>query len=684
MCNCNSTITTIQNHVCKPKCPPQEDCTCPVRLNSECVTYNGNDLECSGIESGLPLNQTIELLDTYICEAIDEISTAINLVNVGTGEDIYAGIDGIGRRKIKRVNSSSPILTITPNENDITFGVDEEALNENINISNVGSGVESYKGYNSTTNKHEFRTVVQENQGTGESFLRDIQQTTDELKVRVKTLVSDNLTITTTDEEVRIETPMTASIPALYVNNLYVPTYQEWLAENSSQNSGIPVVGFQFIGKGTLAQPFTDTIVYTLNAPLTPPVITSNTSIQNALDGDSIYSYVGNGTSITPEKIGQRIIIQDNNSNYVFSGNFEYTSLKLTIDAIINSSISGYIIDMDNLSSLASNNIIEIEVLEGKRLNIQGQGFKNDGTTVATNNFIDYRQIRLIGDGYIASQGTDITKYILTSDKNSVGNTTTGFNNDGALQFEIRCYLESEFQGILALGGISQILVLGGTFQTGSVSTDVDVNLKAFYLKGGFLRVRRNSTIVYYGSTTTDRLKLFYIEPTNSFTPNLELSDTLMAGNCETIFSKENNLNAIISVVNSGGSETNCINVFGSTNLWIVSFRNNIFNSGTIDFTKADLTSGNNVSTTNTIGNTLIETLVSYTSRESARLAGLPSNSAFLIKKFVSADNLVAGVEYQITTEGVPSLGTEGSYITATGSETGTGVGMYTERCVLV
>ena len=55
-----------------------------------------------------------------------------------------------------------------------------------------------------------------------------------------------------------------------------------------------------------------------------------------------------------------------------------------------------------------------------------------------------------------------------------------------------------------------------------------------------------------------------------------------------------------------------------------------------------------------------------------------------LIKKYISADNLIAGVEYKVTTEGVPSLGTEGTYITATGSETGTGVGMYTERCVLV
>jgi hypothetical protein len=125
MCNCNNNNPCIPNQTL---CAPQVDCTCPVRLNSECVTYNGLNLECSGIESGLPLNQTIQLLDAYICEAIEEINTSINLINVGEGEDIYAGIDGIGRRKIKRVNTDSNILTITPNENDITFGIDEEAL----------------------------------------------------------------------------------------------------------------------------------------------------------------------------------------------------------------------------------------------------------------------------------------------------------------------------------------------------------------------------------------------------------------------------------------------------------------------------------------------------------------------------------------------------------------------------
>jgi hypothetical protein len=627
MCNCNN------NHPCIPNqtlCAPQVDCTCPVRLNSECVTYNGLDLECSGIESGLPLNQTIQLLDAYICEAIEEINTSINLINVGTGEDIYAGIDGIGRRKIKRVNTDSNILTITPNTDDITFGIDEKELNENINITNVGSGVESYKGYNSITNEHEFRTVVQEDQGTGESFLRDIQQTTDELKVRVKTLVSDNLTITATDEEVRIETPTTASVPALYVNNLYVPTYQEWLSENSTQNGGAPVVGFQYIGKGTLAQPFTDTIVYTLNAPLTPPAITANTAIQNSLDGDSIYSYVGSGSRLSPEKIGQQIIIQNNNTSYTFAGNLEYSFLKINIDAVVNSTTTGYLIDMDNSVSIPTSNVIDITILPDRVLNINGEGFKNNGTAEVTNNAIIYRQLRLLGEGTISFIGNDINKYLLTSDKDSIGNTTIGFNNDGIWQFEVRCYLLSEFQGLVAIGGVSQVLTLGGTFQTGTVSSDVDINLKAFNLKGGFLRLRRNSTVVYYGSNITSRLKLFLLEPTNGFTPTLEQSNCLMAGNCITIYSKENNNTANLNVVNSGGFETNCTNVFDSTNMWQVSFKDNFLQTGSIDFTKVDLTLGNSASTINNVGGNVIESLVVYDDRAAALLAGRPLYSAYL------------------------------------------------------
>lgn len=483
--------------------------------------------------------------------------------------------------------------------NNITL----ENLNENINISNVGNGSKLYKGYNSTTNTHEF-----------------------------KTLESNNLTIIETENKVIIETPSTASIPGLYVNNLYVPTYQEWLAENSAQNGGTPVVGFQFIGRGTLSAPFTDTIVYTLNAPLTPPIVTPNTAIQNALDGDTIYSYVGAGTRLNPNKEGQQVIIQNNNTSYTFTGNFEYSSLNLVVDGFVNCTTTGYLIDMDNFANIRNINSISIDIKNNRFLSINsGQGFKNNGTTTMSNNYISYRQLVLIGEGTIIFNGNDINKYLLNSDKDSNGNSTTGFNNDGAWQFEVRCRLDSEFQGLVAIGGISQVFCFNATFTTGTVFTNVDVNLKAFNLKGGRLRLLDNTEVIFYGSTTTNRLKGFTLEATNGFTPILESNGTYIRGNLLTLISKENTNNATLLFADSGSPlDLFVTNVFDSPNLWQVNFKNNSVASGTIDFTKVDLTFGNTISTTNTIGNNLIETLVVYNNRANALSAGVPLYSAFI------------------------------------------------------
>ena len=72
-----------------------------------------------------------------------------------------------------------------------------ENLTELVQIRNVGTGAGVYKDTTivGDTTQFNFRSVVTENLGTGESFLRDIQQTTDELKVRVKTITSTKSSI---------------------------------------------------------------------------------------------------------------------------------------------------------------------------------------------------------------------------------------------------------------------------------------------------------------------------------------------------------------------------------------------------------------------------------------------------------------------------------------------------------
>ena len=637
-CNCNQTTNY---NLCNPKpCQEPQDCSCPTILSTDCVTYGGNDLECSGIVTGQTLTETIEQLDTFICEKVNDITNALTLKNIGTGAKVYKGDDLLGRKELRTVTKTGNLVTVTENTNDIAVSIDESALNTFIeanqktySVANVGTDPLRVNVYKDSTivgdnTQFNFRTVVQEDQGTGKSFLRDIQQTTDELKIRVKTLVSDNLTITATDEEVRIETPMTASIPALYTNDLYQPTYQEWLSENSAQNAGVPVIGFQYIGKGTLAQPFTNTYVYTLGAPATPPVITANSSIQNALDGDTIYSYVGSWTRLSPEKIGQKIIVQSNNTHYIFTGNFNYSQLDLQIQGIVSTTTTGYLVDLDDPLYFNTSDRFTIFLTKDSQLRLNGLGFNNTGTNIATNNRAISKMIKLLGEGSIGcfENVSPLTRYVINADINQ-----TGYNNDGLWQFEIGCSINAEFQGLIQTGGIAKVVSFGGKFRSGNVSSNVNTALKAFYLKGGFISFDSDSSVTFYGNLSTLRTQGFSLIETDGFIPTLSMSGCGILGSVKNLFVKESTDSAFLNVADSGDNlNLFTVKVFDSPDLWSVKFKHNYVASGNIDFTKVDLTQGNVISSINFIGNNIIETLTVHNDRASAILAGLPLYSAYI------------------------------------------------------
>lgn len=142
---CNKPKTICQDTTPTP-------CECPVQVSTDCILYQADESTCSGIPSGVTLTEYLEQLDTFICNALEEINTGINLINVGTGLGLYKGIDVLGRREIKSLITTSDILTLTANTNDITFSIDEEVLNTFIeenqktySADNVGTGVEIYK-----------------------------------------------------------------------------------------------------------------------------------------------------------------------------------------------------------------------------------------------------------------------------------------------------------------------------------------------------------------------------------------------------------------------------------------------------------------------------------------------------------------------------------------------------------
>ena len=197
------------------------------------------------------------------------------------------------------------------------------------------------------------------------------------------------------------------------------------------------------------------------------------------------------------------------------------------------------------------------------------------------------------------------------------------------MTFLIKCIVRSDYQGVYKIGGNSRIYVYG-TLISGISSIIVNTNLKAFVHLGGQVRFFEGSEIQFGSTTRTDG---FVFTPTGGFTPAfISNSPTIVSHtNITNLFNKTTNDIVVFTLLGSkSGVLLSVTNIFESTNLWSVVFNGNTFESGLIDPTKVDLTMGNTVSVTNSIGANLIESLVIYNSRVNAISAGVPLYSAFI------------------------------------------------------
>jgi len=234
------------------------------------------------------------------------------------------------------------------------------------------------------------------------------------------------------------------------------------------------------------------------------------------------------------------------------------------------------------------------------------------------------KMIQLLGEGIIYSSTNNITKYLINADIANSGN-----NNDGNLCFNIECRLRADYQGIYLVGGIGRIDIYNEC-GSGLLTGDVNLNLKAFHQTGGQVRLFKGADIGFQGAVTAPRKSVFTFTPATGFTPTHISQNARYTGSATTLFDKLNNNNVNLEVTNSiSYYGLNITNVFDSTNLWSVRFTENTLGSGTIDIAKADLTQGNNVSSINTIGNKLVETLIQFGTRTLAE-AYLPVYTKFI------------------------------------------------------
>lgn len=637
--NNNCGCSQISHSICN-ECNETPCTGCAVKdLSTSCILYDGDDLPCTEIKGNQPLTDILQQFDAYFCTIREEFLNLLTFVNTGIGSRVFKGIDILGRKQFRKINNGESTLTqVAENEDDISVTIDEEALTEfiqdNVEIVNVGTGAEVFKQFNTTTDEYEFKSVIVDDQdGMGESFIRDVQENTDDITVRVKKAKSSTLSITSDDENIFFDIAETTQIPALYVNNLYEPSYEDWLEGGGDL---ITNPSFLYRGEGTLVKPFTDSRNYTSTVAFTD---TANTAIQNALDGHPTLSYVGSGTRLLPQRSGEKIIVQNNNSFYSFSGDFSYSSLDIELQENVVCSTTDWLVDMDNILYFDStSSIFKITISEDSTLQfVDSLGFRNSGNTSSTPPAFDTGRIGfLLGDGILHSSynGVDVlTRYIFNGDGNI---------NDGNLHFQIKCKLKADYQGIY-LSKNKNAIDFYNLAQSGQFSGSVNTSLQAFRMTGGQIRFYDKGSI-YIGSETSGRDYGLTFEPEDDGVGycTFQLNSAQVTGNSNYCFAKLNDENVNFLAFNSSSGDGFSTTLPGINTIvnglfenlgvtpWQINFKNNVFSSTGIDFTKVDLTGGNTYSAINFIGDNVIETLTIYDNRASAILAGIPLYSAYL------------------------------------------------------
>jgi hypothetical protein len=125
MCNkCNGNCSSC-NCTCNKSCT-EPDCACKVFVTTDCVTLT-EDLTCSNILKGQTETEVLKQLDTYICDRFETVENFFQLINVGTGSQVYKGISVLGKKELRTLLGSN-LIDVTQGTNDITISVDETAL----------------------------------------------------------------------------------------------------------------------------------------------------------------------------------------------------------------------------------------------------------------------------------------------------------------------------------------------------------------------------------------------------------------------------------------------------------------------------------------------------------------------------------------------------------------------------
>lgn len=149
--------------------PCQEtNCSCDVFISSDCVNNVKSTFTCLNIASNLTLTETLEAMDSAICDKVASITNYLTLVNVGGQAEVYKGTNNLGQKELRTISNNGelvPLIEILQNTNTVDIIPNRENLTDfvenlipNYNAENLGAGAEIFK--EETANTFKFKTLT--------------------------------------------------------------------------------------------------------------------------------------------------------------------------------------------------------------------------------------------------------------------------------------------------------------------------------------------------------------------------------------------------------------------------------------------------------------------------------------------------------------------------------------------
>jgi hypothetical protein len=283
----------MKNKNCECGGELQIDCTCKVRLSTDCITLK-EDLVCSNILKGQTETEVLKQLDAYICQRFESLENFFTLINIGNGSQIYKGISNIGKKQLRTLLNSN-LITLTQGEDTITISVNETNL-----IPFIKANQKTYSASNS---------------GTGSSIYKDITVAGDNTQLNFRKIKSSNASVNISQGTDDIDITVSAGV---------VPDGSE-----TKINAGTNIIK---TGTGTTPDPYVISAVNTTYSPGTGLSLVGTTF--NNISPDQVVTLIQGG-AVTITGTYPNFVISSTDTNTTYSAG-QGLSLTGTVFAVEN------------------------------------------------------------------------------------------------------------------------------------------------------------------------------------------------------------------------------------------------------------------------------------------------------------------------------------------------------------